>query len=129
MKEVIFFFGQGVKEVNTFFDISRAISSAIPVPAFSSQEIKVRNYIEKTVHLRTQSLSFEYLRLTSPAPKNKKVWSANCPPINFKDAISPAKTTDAVPWTKMKETTVRNSFPNKSKISNNSQKMLPVYHH
>lgn len=35
--------------------------------------------------------------LTSPAPKNKKVWSAKVPPTNFRDASNPANTTDAVP--------------------------------
>lgn len=37
------------------------------------------------------------LSLTSPAPRNKKVWSAKVPPTNFRAAISPANTTDAVP--------------------------------
>ena len=35
--------------------------------------------------------------LTSPAPRNKNVWSDKVPPTNFRDAMSPAKTTDAVP--------------------------------
>lgn len=36
--------------------------------------------------------------LTSPAPRNKNLWSAKDPPTNFKAATSPARTTDAVPW-------------------------------
>lgn len=42
---------RGCKKVNTFFDISRAISSAIPVPALSSQAAKVLNNIKKPEQL------------------------------------------------------------------------------
>lgn len=35
--------------------------------------------------------------LTSPAPRNKNLWSAKDPPTNFKAEMSPASTTDAVP--------------------------------
>jgi len=34
---------------------------------------------------------------TSPAPRNKNVWSAKEPPMSFKAATTPARTTDAVP--------------------------------
>lgn len=37
---------------------------------------------------------------TSPAPRNKNLWSAKFPPTNFKAATKPARTTDAVPWNK-----------------------------
>lgn len=43
---------------------------------------------------------FEYnleFWLTSPAPRNRKVWSANVPPTSLRAASSPATTTDAVP--------------------------------
>jgi len=41
------------------------------------------------------------IRHTSPAPRNKNLWSAKFPPTNFKAATSPARTTDAVPWNKV----------------------------
>lgn len=38
-----------------------------------------------------------YLSITSPAPRNRKVCSAKLPPTSFREAISPARTTDVVP--------------------------------
>lgn len=40
--------------------------------------------------------------LTSPAPRNKKVWSASFPPSNLKAERIPANTTDAVPCNRQK---------------------------
>lgn len=45
--------------------------------------------------------------LTSPAPRNKNLWSAKDPPTNFKAEMSPASTTDAVPWDSMMTITVK----------------------
>lgn len=39
--------------------------------------------------------------LTSPAPRNKNLCSAKEPPIKFKAATTPARTTAAVPCNKM----------------------------
>ena len=55
-------------------------------------------------HLKTNeegSMIPELYGLTSPAPRNKNLWSAKFPPTNFRAATSPARTTDAVPWNKV----------------------------
>jgi len=36
--------------------------------------------------------------LTSPAPRKRNLWSDKDPPTNLRAAISPASTTDAVPY-------------------------------
>lgn len=57
--------------------------------------------------------------LTSPAPRNKKVWSARVQPCTFKDAISPARTTDAVPYDRRERDWWRNWKINKIMNSEN----------
>lgn len=47
--------------------------------------------------------------VTSPAPRNKKVWSAKVPPTNFSAATTPARTTEAVPYIKQ-TTSIRKIF-------------------
>ena len=60
-----------------------------------------------------------FLGLTSPAPKNKKVWSDRLLPSTFWAAISPASTTDAVPCN---VTQTKQVFT--SHISENSQTVI-----
>jgi hypothetical protein len=35
--------------------------------------------------------------LTSPAPRKRNLWSGRVPPMSFRAATTPARTTDAVP--------------------------------
>lgn len=46
---------------------------------------------------RMQTSKTKGCELTSPAPRNKNVWSVKLPPENFIAEISPERTTDAVP--------------------------------
>jgi hypothetical protein len=38
--------------------------------------------------------------LTSPAPRKRNLWSGRVPPMSFRAATTPARTTDAVPYEK-----------------------------
>ena len=65
--------------------------------------------------------------ITSPAPKNKKVWSAKAPPTNLKAATSPARTTEAVPCTRTRfkiQKWISIKVSPEQRTTN-----LPVYHH
>lgn len=56
---------------------------------FSSMESSIDNKSEKRGKINNG--------LTSPAPRKRNVYSGNVPPMSFRAATTPARTTDAVP--------------------------------
>lgn len=69
--------------------------------------------------------------LTSPAPRNKNLWSAKFAPTNFKAATSPARTTDAVAWNKVDTMSelVMNILIKVPEFIIKDRNLLPEYHH
>jgi hypothetical protein len=56
--------------------------------------------MSKQLKLAVAEFTLHYCKkgqITSPAPKNKNVWSPRVPPTDLRAAISPAITTAAVP--------------------------------